>query len=54
LGRWLAPDTGLAAKQAIKRVDRLSGNVRDEPAEARRGVVGFLAQPRKRLLVSLD
>ena len=39
LGRWLAPDTGLAAKQAIKRVDRLSGNVRDEPAEADGAIV---------------
>lgn len=54
LGRLLASDTGIAAKHAIKRVDRFIGNHRVEPVEAMRGVVGFLAQPRKRLLVSMD
>jgi hypothetical protein len=54
LGRLLAADTEIAAKHAIKRVDRFIGNVRVEPVEAMRGVVGFLAQPRKRLLVSMD
>jgi len=54
LGRLLGADTGIAAKHAIKRVDRFLGNPRVEPVEAMRGVVGFLAQPRKRLLVSMD
>ena len=54
LGRLLAVDTGIAAKHAIKRVDRFLGNRRVEPVEAMRGVVGFLAQPRQRLLVSMD
>jgi hypothetical protein len=54
LGRLLATDTGIAAKHAIKRVDRFLGNTRIEPVEVMRGVVGFLARPRKRLLVSMD
>ena len=54
LGRLLAVDTRIAAKHAIKRVDRFIGNHRVEPVEAMRGVVGFMAQPRKRLLVSMD
>ncbi len=54
LGRLLAWDTAIAAKHGIKRVDRFIGNPRIEPIEAMRGVVEFLAQPRKRLLVSMD
>ncbi len=54
LGRALAGQSALAAKQGIKRVDRFVGNTRVEPSEAMRGVVQWLAQPRKKLLVSLD
>jgi hypothetical protein len=54
MGRRLSKQTGVWAKHCIKRVDRLIGNVRIEPLEAMRGVVQWLAQPRKRLLVSLD
>jgi len=54
VGRRLSRHTGAWAKHCIKRVDRLVGSVRIEPAEAMRGVVGGLTQPRKRLLMSLD
>lgn len=54
LGRLLSQDTGIAAKHAIKRVDRFIGNQHIEPIEAMRGVIGFLARPRARLLVSMD
>lgn len=54
LGRGLSRGTAVAAKHCIKRVDRLIGNQRIEPIEAMRGVVEWLAKPRKRLLVSLD
>lgn len=54
LGRALAGESHGAAKHCIKRVDRFIGNVRIEPTEAMRGMVGWLAQPREKLLVSLD
>ena len=54
LGRTIAVKSGIAAKHCIKRVDRFIGNCRIEPTEAMRGVVGWLAKPRERLLVSLD
>jgi len=54
VGRRLSRHTGVWAKHCIKRVDRLIGNARIEPAEAMRGVVEWLARPRKRLLVSID
>jgi hypothetical protein len=54
LGRALASRTGGMAKHCIKRVDRFIGNPRIEPVEAMRGVVGYLARPRRRLVVSLD
>jgi len=53
-GRILAREGGVACKHAIKRVDRFIGNKRIEPIEAMRGIVQWLAQPRQRLLVSLD
>jgi hypothetical protein len=54
LGRALAGQSEGATKHCIKRVDRFVGNVRVEPAEAMRGIVQWLALPRKKLLVSLD
>lgn len=54
LGRCLSQARGVAAKHCIKRVDRFVGNPRIEPVEAMRGIVQWLARPRKRLLVSLD
>jgi hypothetical protein len=54
LGRCLSLWTHVAVKHCIKRVDRFVGNPRVEPIEAMRPVVGFLARPRKQLLVSLD
>jgi hypothetical protein len=54
LGRLLGRQTGIAAKHGIKRVDRFLGNRRVDPVLAMRGAVGWLAQPRKKLLVSLD
>jgi hypothetical protein len=53
-GRVLAAQVGTACKHAIKRVDRFVGNPRIEPIEAMRGIVQWLAQPRRQLLVSLD
>jgi hypothetical protein len=53
-GRVLASQTDVAAKHAIKRVDRFVGNQRIEPVEAMRGIVQWLAKPGQRLLVSLD
>jgi hypothetical protein len=44
----------VATKHCIKRVDRFVGNARIEPIEAMRGIVQWLAEPRKKLLVSLD
>ena len=54
LGRSLSLAGRVAAKHCIKRVDRFIGNRRVESLEAMRGVVQWLARPRKRLLVSLD
>jgi len=54
LGRALAEQCPVAAKHCIKRVDRFVGNVRIEPIEAMRGLVHWLAEPREKLLVSLD
>jgi hypothetical protein len=54
LGRALAGQSPVATKHCIKRVDRFVGNPRIEPTEAMRGLVQWLAQPRKKLLVSLD
>lgn len=54
LGRTLAYQNGVATKHCIKRVDRFIGNHRIEPTEAMRGIVQWLAKPRKHLLVSID
>jgi len=54
LGRALSYQNSVATKHCIKRVDRFIGNHRIEPIEAMRGVVQWLARPRKRLLVSID
>jgi hypothetical protein len=54
LGRALAGQSAVATKHCIKRVDRFIGNSRIEPVEAMRGLVQWLAQPREKLLVSLD
>lgn len=54
LGRCLAAHSAGAVKHCIKRVDRFLGNARIEPAEAMRGLIGWLAVPRKRLLVIVD
>jgi hypothetical protein len=54
LGRALAGYSQGATKHCIKRVDRFVGNGRIEPTEAMRGIVQWLAQPRTKLLVSLD
>lgn len=54
LGRALSCQNGIATKHCIKRVDRFIGNHRVEPIEAMRGVVEWLAKPRKRLWVSID
>jgi hypothetical protein len=53
-GRALARQADMACKHAIKRVDRFIGNERIEPVEAMRGIVQWLARPRRQLLVSLD
>ena len=50
----LAIRSGIAVKHCIKRVDRFIGNSRIEPSEAMRGLVGWLARPREKPLVSLD
>jgi hypothetical protein len=54
LGRCLSGSCGVAVKHCIKRVDRFLSNGRIEPAEAMRGLVQWLAQPRKKLLILLD
>jgi hypothetical protein len=55
LGRILSRHTGVATKHCIKRVDRFVGNLRVEPSQAMRGVVGWLLATRgRRLLISLD
>ena len=54
LGRALAGQSQGATKHCIKRVDRFLGNDRIEPTEAMRGIVQWLAQPREKLLISLD
>lgn len=54
LGRAFAVNSGIAVKHCIKRVDRFIGNDRIEASEAMRGLVGWLAKPREKLLVSLD
>lgn len=54
LGRCLATTTTVSVKHCIKRVDRFLDNARIEPPEAMRGLIQWLAQPRKRLLVILD
>jgi len=54
LGRCLSAQRPVATKHCIKRADRFLGNRRVEPGEAMRGAVGWLAQPRKKLLVSID
>lgn len=54
LGRALSYQNGIATKHCIKRVDRFIGNQRIEPIEAMRGVVQWLAKPRKYLLVTMD
>lgn len=54
LGRALAEQCQGATKHCIKRVDRFMGNARIEPVEAMRGVVQWFAEPREKLLVSLD
>lgn len=54
LGRALASQSTVTVKHCIKRVDRFLGNTRIEPTEAMRGIVQWLAQPRAKLLLSLD
>lgn len=54
LGRCLARSAQVAVKHCIKRVDRFLGNTGIEPPEAMRGVIEWLARPRKRLIVILD
>jgi len=54
LGRSLSLRTDVAAKHAIKRVDRFLGNSRIEPVSAMGDVIRWLSRPNKRLLVSLD
>ena len=54
LGRALAVNCGIAVKHCIKRVGRFIGDDRIEPTEAMRGLVGWLAKPREKMLVSLD
>lgn len=54
LGRTIAQQNAVATKHCIKRVDRFVGNYRVEPPEAMRGIVQWLARPRKHLLVSID
>jgi hypothetical protein len=54
LGRCLAKTTSVAVKHCIKRVDRFLDNARIEPPEAMRGLIEWLAQPRKKLLVIMD
>ena len=54
LGRALAGQSEGTTKHCIKRVDRFVGNDRIEPTEAMRGIVQWLAQPREKLLISLD
>jgi hypothetical protein len=54
LGRCLARTSSVAVKHCIKRVDRFLDNARIEPPEAMRGLIEWLARPRKKLLVILD
>ena len=54
LGRCLSQGLSVAVKHCIKRVDRFLGNARIEPPEAMRGLIEWLARPRKKLLVILD
>ena len=54
LGRCVSGGGPVSVKHCIKRVDRFVGNRRIEPAEAMRGPVGWLARPRKKLLISID
>lgn len=54
IGRVMAGQIPVATKHCIKRTDRFISNYRIEPIEAMRGIVQWLAAPRKRLLVSLD
>ena len=54
LGRSLSRLRPVAVKHCIKRVDRCVGNRRIEPTTAMQPVIKWLAQPRERLLVSLD
>lgn len=54
LGRSISCQNGVTTKHCIKRVDRFIGNQRIEPIEAMRGIVQWLAKPRKYLLVSID
>jgi hypothetical protein len=54
VGRALAGQSQGAVKHCIKRVDRFVGNDRIEPTEAMRGIVQWLALPRRKLLISLD
>ena len=54
LGRCLADKASTRVKHCIKRVDRFLGNARIEPPEAMRGLIEWLARPRKKLLVIMD
>lgn len=54
LGRTMACTCGTATKHCLKRVGRFVGNYRIEPIKAMRGIVQWLAKPRRRLPVSLD
>ena len=54
LGRTLARQRGQSAKHCIKRVDRFLGNKRIEPGIAMSGWIRWLAQPGRRLLISMD
>ena len=54
LGRNLSRLRPVSVKHCIKRVDRFVGNPRIEPSTAMQPVIQWLAQPRERLLVSLD
>jgi hypothetical protein len=54
IGRSLGVRTGVAAKHAIKRVDRLLSNHRFEPTEGMAGAIPWLSGPSKQLWVSLD
>ena len=54
LGRTIARQRSQSAKHTIKRVDRFLGNHRIEPGLAMSGWIHWLAQPGRRLVISMD